>query len=355
MKILFIIPYSTEGASNRFRVEQYLPYLEKEGIEYDIRPFIFQNFYKILYLKRNYVKKIVCFVVAFFRRILDILRLYKYDVVFIHRESCPFGLPVFEWIIYMFRKPIIFDFDDAIFLENYNPANRFYRFLKFPSKTKAIIKMASRVIVANRFLEEYASKFNPRVYVIPTPIDTQKFNIAERDSNDLTIGWIGSPTTAPYLQLIFTVMQRLSERYDFIFKIVGAGKKTSIPGVKVENWDWKLGREVLDFQSIDIGIYPLPNTIWARGKAGFKAIQYMAVGVPVVASSVGMVREFIQDGVSGFLVDSNDEWFNKISKLIESHKLRINLGIAGRKTIEERFSVKANVSNYLEIIKKAGA
>jgi len=276
--------------------------------------------------------------------------LHSYDLVFIHREACPFGPPIFEWLIYKFNKPTIYDFDDAIFLQNYNLANRFYRFLKFPSKTKEIIKMASRVIVPNMFLREYAYKFNEHVYIIPTPIDTDRFKMAEKSSNKLVIGWVGSFTTAPYLKIVFNAMQQLSKKYDFVLKIFGAGEIISISGVKIENHDWHLKEEVEYFQSIDIGIYPLIDTLWARGKAGFKAIQYMAIGVPVVASSIGMVKDFIEDGVNGCLVKTEEEWVEKISKLIEDPNLRRKIGLAGRKTVEEKYSLKLNAFKFLEVI-----
>jgi len=351
MKILFIVPYSTEGASNRFRVEQYLPYLDKEGIEYDIRPFVSSRFYKILYSKKQRAKKIIYFIQSFFNRILDVIRLRRYDLVFIHREACPFGPPIFEWLIYKSKKSVIYDFDDAIFLQNYNIANRFYRVLKFPSKTKEIIKMASMVIVPNVFLKEYTGKFNEHVYIIPTPIDTDKFKIAAKSPNKLVIGWVGSFTTASYLKVVFNAMQQLSKKYDFVLKVFGAGEIISIPGVKIENHDWHLKEEVEYFQSIDIGIYPLIDTLWARGKAGFKAIQYMAVGVPVVASSVGMVKDFIEDGVNGYLVKTEEEWVEKISKLIEDSNLRRSIGLAGRKTVEEKYSLKLNAFKFLEVIR----
>ena len=352
MKILFIVPYSTEGASNRFRVEQYLPYLDKEGIEYDVRPFVSSRFYKMLYSRKRRVKKMIYFIQAFLGRMLDIMRLRRYDLVFIHREGCPFGPPIFEWLIYRSKKPIIYDFDDAIFLQNYNLANRFYRFLKFPSKTKEIIKMASIVIVPNIFLKEYAYKFNKQVYIIPTPLDTDRFKMAEKYSNKLVIGWVGSFTTAFYLKVVFNAMQQLSKKYDFVLKVFGAGKIISIPGVSIENHDWHLKEEVKYFQAIDIGIYPLIDTLWARGKAGFKAIQYMAVGVPVVASSVGMVKDFIKDGVNGYLVRTEEEWIEKISKLMEDSNLRKNIGLAGRKIVEEEFSLKVNLPKYLKVLRK---
>lgn len=350
MNILFIVPYPKEGPSNRFRVEQYLPYLSRDGYQYCLRPFWNSKAYQILYKKGHYFKKILYLFLGIFNRFIDISSIFKYDAVFIHREACPFGPPFFEWLIYRFNKPIIFDFDDAIFLQNFNPANSIYRFLKFPSKTKKIIKMSKKVIVANKFLEEFASEFNPCVHIIPTPIDTEKFTIAKRDSKEITIGWIGSPTTAPYLNLVFNAMQELSKKYDFILKTVGTGSPFSIPGVKIDNYDWDLEREIHDFQCIDIGIYPLPDTLWVRGKAAFKAIQYMAVGVPVVASPVGMTKDLIQDGINGFLAGSEEEWIEKISRLIEDSDLRRKIGLSGRKTVEERFSVDVNAPKFLKIL-----
>ncbi len=350
MNILFLVPYPEEGPSNRYRIEQYLPYLRQLGHYYWVRPFWNSRAYRILYKNGYYFKKAFYFFLGTLNRFIDILAVFKYDVVFIHRESYPFGPPFFEWLIHKFKKPIIFDFDDAIFLQNFNPANRIYRFLKFSSKTKKIVNMSSAVIVANKFLEEYALRYNSRVYIIPTSIDTEKFTIKKRDAGKLVIGWIGSPTTSPYLNIIFDAMRKLSGRYDFVFKIVGAGKPVVIKGVNIQNCDWQLEREILDFQSIDIGVYPLPDTLWVRGKAAFKAIQYMSVGVPVVASPVGMAKEIIQDGVNGFLAGSDEEWVKKISILIEDRDLRARIGLEGRKTAEQKFSVKANVEILKHVI-----
>lgn len=350
MRILFIVPYSSDGASNRFRVEQYLPFLKAEGIEYDVRPFVTQRFFKILYLKGKNIRKILYFIQALWDRVLVIYRSRKYDLILIHREACPIGPPIFEWMIYKFKKPIIFDFDDAIFLQNLSPANRIYGFLKSPSKTQAIIKMSKAVIVANRFLEEYARRFNSRVYIIPTSIDTEKFMVKENASKRLSIGWVGSPTTFPYLHSLSGAIKELSMKHDFIFKIIGAGENLSIAGVNIESRDWKLEEEIANFQGIDIGIYPLSDTMWARGKAAFKAIQFMSMGIPVVASPVGMNKELIQDGVNGFLAASDEEWVNKISSLIKDEGLRQRIGLAGRKTIEEHYSVKVNVSKYIDVL-----
>ena len=353
MKILFITPYSSEGASNRYRVEQYLPYLKHNGFECHISPFVSSEFYKIIYRNKYRSKKVYYFFKGLIKRISDIMKMHCYDIIFIHREACPFGPPVFEWLIYKFRRPMIFDFDDAIFMQNFNPANKIYSFLKFPSKVKHIIKMSTCVIVANRFLEAYARKYNANVYIIPTAIDTERFLPLKANSIKLTIGWIGSPTTAPYLSVVFNAMQKLSQDYSFVLKIIGAGQKVIIKGVNVENFDWQLESEIEDFQNIYIGIYPITDTLWSFGKAGFKAIQYMSVGVPVVASPVGITKEIIQDGINGFLANSDGEWVEKISRLIEEPDRRGIIGLAARKTVEDKFSVKVNAPKYLQIFYKA--
>jgi len=130
VKIFFIVPYPTEGPSNRFRVEQYLPYLEKQGIEFRIRPFISSNFYKILYKKGYNLKKATFFILSLFNRFIDLFRILPYDIIFIHRECCSIGPPVFEWIISKMKKSVIYDFDDAIFLKNVSSSNKFLSLLK---------------------------------------------------------------------------------------------------------------------------------------------------------------------------------------------------------------------------------
>jgi len=350
MKILFMVPYSSKGQSNRFRVEQYVPYLQANGIECDIRPFVFDEFYEVLYSPGFYGKKIKCFVKAVCNRIADCVKINLYDIVFIQREACPLGPPIFEWLMHMHKKPIVFDFDDAIFLRNCSPANRMYSFMKFPSKTKLIIKMSKSVIVANNYLREYAKSFSESVHVIPTSIDTDRFKMSRKQSGILTVGWIGSPTNAHYLEIVYKAMQLLSKKYSFVLKIVGAGKAISIPGVRVENQEWNLDREIYDFQDTDIGIYPLRDSLWSRGKAAFKAIQYMSVGVPVVASPVGMTRELIQDDVNGYLAGSDEEWVEKLSNLLTSEELRTRMGLQGRKIVVEKYSVSANVSKLLSIV-----
>ena len=156
------------------------------------------------------------------------------------------------------------------------------------------------------------------------------------------IGWIGSPTTAFYVQRLTEVFQRVRERHPFVLRISGSGAPLQVPGVVTENAPWSLGDEVRLFNTCDVGVYPLADDEWSKGKCGFKAIEFMACGVPVVASAVGVNREIIQDGVNGFLASTDDEWVDKIGRLLVDRDLGRRLGAAGRRTVEDRYSLQVH-------------
>ena len=354
MKILFIEPYPTEGPSSRYRVEQYVPYFKNNGIECIVRPFVSSRFYKILYKRGFYFQKILFFLQSSLRRLFDIYTALRSDIVFIHLEAFPFGPPVFEWILSKARKNIIYDLDDAIYMGITSPINRFLKHLKCPSKVRNIIKISTHVIASNAYLADYAKKYNQNVTVIHTSVDTEKFVPRFDGSREgLTIGWIGSHSTTRYLEELKVIFYRLSARCTFILKIVGAGEHNiNIEGIRTINLDWNLKDEIEQFQSLDIGVYPLSKDEWSRGKPGFKTIQYMSVGIPCVASNAGSNPDIVQDGINGFLASSDKEWVDKLSLLIEDLNLRQKMGMEGRKTVEEKFSVKVNMPRYIEILER---
>ncbi|MDP8230794.1 MAG: glycosyltransferase family 4 protein [Candidatus Gorgyraea atricola] len=354
MKILFIEPYPTEGPSSRYRVEQYLPYFKKEGIECILRPFVSTEFYRILYKKGFYLRKTLFFMQGTLKRFFDILTAVKCDIIFIHLEAFPFGPPVFEWILSKMGKRVIYDLDDAIYMGIPSSANRFLRRLKCPSKISTILRMSSFVITCNDYLADYAKKYNKNVITIHTSVDTEEFKPgAKEKGRDMTIGWIGSHSTARYLEGLKRIFLNLGSKYKFNLKIIGAGDHdVKIDGVNVMNIEWNLKDDIKQFQSLDIGVYPLPEDEWIQGKTGFKAIQYMSVGVPCVASDVGANRSIVKDGINGYLAKTEDEWIEKLSMLVDSPELRQRIGSAGRITAEKEFSVKANAPRYLEIIKR---
>ena len=359
MKVLFIVPYPTEGPSYRYRVEQFLPYLKQQGVRCTVSSFMSSKCYNSIYKrkKRNYLLLFLYFLQGFARRVRDLLRAESFDVIFVHLEAFPIGPPIFEWMFSRLKKPIVFDLDDAIFMKKkVGSDNALINFLKYPAKISGIIRLSSEVIVCNDYLKDYAAQYivQEKVHVIPTSLNLEKFILKkETKNNELTIGWIGSSTTAAYLELLNDVFQSLSSRYEFVLKIVGAGRNFQIPGVKILNQSWSLEKDVEDFHSLDIGVYPLPDDEWIKGKTGFKTCQYLAVGVPCVVSSAGRNKEIIEDGVNGFLATDNNEWIEKLSKLIKEETLRKKFISTGRKTIENRFSVKVNAPKFLEVLKRA--
>lgn len=354
MKILFIVPYPTDGSSNRFRVEQYLPHLKKEDINYSVRPFCNRYLYRILYKKGFFFRKIFFFIIFTFRRISDIVIACSCDIIFIHREAFPFGT-FMESIFSKWKKKIIYDFDDALFLPNVSDSNQLIKIFKNTSKTKKIIGMSDYVIAGNDFLKAYALKFNSNVSVIPTPIDTDKYRPLSGRNPDanVTIGWIGSTTTVRYLDILINVFNIIFKKYNYVNLVIVGGRWNTLTDRKILCKEWSLETEVNDLQSFDIGIMPLADDDWSKGKCAFKIIEYMAVGIPVVASAVGMNTEVIQNGVNGFLANTDKEWMEKFSLLIENPGLRKTMGDAGRRTVEEKYSLKLWAPRFLEVINKA--
>ncbi|MFA6078131.1 MAG: glycosyltransferase family 4 protein [Candidatus Omnitrophota bacterium] len=355
MKVLFLVPYPTEGASNRIRVEQFLPFLEENGVKYRVRPFINKRFYDILYLPYHYVQKAFWFAICTINRILDLARAVGYDVIFIHREAFPFGGAIIESILHRMGKPIVFDFDDAIFLPNTSSANIYIDRFKSPGKVARIIGMSKCVIAGNNYLKQFALKFNKNVIVIPSSIDTGKYKRRLRSTADgeVVIGWMGSGTTKDFLHSLEPVFAKLSGMHKNItFKLVGAGSKEKRQGNVIYK-KWKMEEELADLNSFDIGIMPLPDTEWAKGKCGFKAILYMACGLPVVVSPVGANLDIVDDGVNGFFASNEAEWVNAVSKLAGDEGLRRAMGGKGREKVMQKYSLQYTAPLFLKCLVEA--
>lgn len=348
MRVLFLVPYPTEGPSNRYRVEQFLPYLTDAHIDFTLRPFMSSEFYRIFYKKGKILLKIIYFVQSVFNRFFDIFRALRHDVIFIHIEAFPLGPPLIEWIIFKMKKPIIFDFEDAIYL----PRKGISNFFKNPSKFFKIIAMSRHVIVCNNYMKVFLAPYNKNITVIPTSVDIDRFRPKDYkvlNKDRIIVGWIGSYTTLPFLLLLKDIFKEVSAQHKFTLKIVGGGSKVEMDGVDIINEEWSLDKEVENFQSIDIGVYPMLNDEWAKAKTPFKTIQYMSADIPVVASNVAGNKDIIQDGQNGFLCSNDKEWVDKLSLLIKDESLRRRLGGAGRKTVEERFSLTINTPKFLGI------
>ena len=357
--MLVVSPFPDEAAGTRFRINQYIPYLEANGFDVDVDAFYTRAFFRFVYQRGHYARKALTFAALALRRLAAMTRTGRYDLIFIYREAFPIGPPLVERYLARLGPAIVLDFDDAFYMldasENASEANRFVAFLKYVRKVPEIIRLSNRVIVGNSFLASYARDFNACVTTLPTCLDTSRFvPRAGAPASDLpVVGWIGSPTTTPYLTGLSEVLQHTRARHPFVLRVSGASHDLDVPGVAVRNEPWALAREVELFNTCDIGVYPLTDDDWARGKCGFKAIQFMACGVPVVASAVGVNREIIEDGVDGFLASTPAEWVDKLSRLLAEPELRARFREAGRRTIERRYSLQVQAPQMAALLRDA--
>jgi glycosyltransferase involved in cell wall biosynthesis len=356
LKLLALSPVPAEGAGCRFRVMQYVPALERAGFSVTIAPFFDAAFFDLVYRPGRYVEKFGAFVRQSLARLRLLMSRDSYDAFLVYREAYPFGPPLVETLLaHAHGRPLVYDFDDAIFLSNSSDANRFASALKYPQKVAAIIGRSALVLAGNEYLASYARAYNTAVTVLPTCVDTNVFvpRHTPRSAGDpLVVGWIGTPTTATYLKLLGPSLSRLASRHPFVLRVSGSGESLEFSGVTTVNERWSLEREVELFNTCDIGVYPLTDDEWAKGKCGFKAIQFMACGVPVVAAAVGVNKDIIQDGVNGLLASTPQEWDEKIGRLLCDGDLRRRLGAAGRRTIEEKYSLAVNAPALASMLRE---
>jgi glycosyltransferase involved in cell wall biosynthesis len=356
IKVLALSPIPVEGAGCRFRIAQYIPYLEAHGFEVTLSSLFTPEFFRLVYKPGQHLKKAVAFAALSVKRLDSLRGLSEFDVIFIYREIFPIGPAIVERLLAMGgRPPIVFDFDDAIFLPSVSDANRLIATLKFPGKVASIVAHSDHVVAGNDYLAAYARRFNDAVTMIPTCVDTTTFvprsdRPAGAAAATPVVGWIGSPTTVTYIRGLSDVLRRVAERHPFVLRLSGAGEAIAIPGVAVENPTWSLDREIELFNTCDIGVYPLVDDEWSKGKCGFKAIEFMACGVPVVASAVGVNREIIEDGVNGFLASTDGEFADKLERLLADPALRARLAVAGRRTVEERYSLHVNAPKLAAVL-----
>ena len=348
-------PYTQNG---RFRVAQYMPFMDANNIQYTISPFVFPKFEQIIYTHGNLVRKIFYFLTALKNRIIDIYRAKTHDVVVILRDACPYGPPIFEFLFRFANRNIVYDFDDAIWMKQPSVYNPLTNFLKWPGKIKHIIGLSKIVVCDIAFLEDYAKKYNNRTVQLKCPIDDESYQPVYKSrqfEDEVVIGWIGSHSTQVHPKSLTNVYKKLSTKYENIrFKFIDA-QDYSIENVKIELKPFSKEEEISDLQSFDIGIYPLIDIPYVYGKCGFKTMQYMAIGLPTVSTPLGGISSFVKDGVNGFIATTENEWVEKLSLLIEDAELRKKMGAAARRTVENRLSVKANAGRFIAILRQAAS
>jgi len=332
-----------------------MPYLHEKGFECTFAPLVNEKDDNVLYAEEHYFSKFIITIKSFFKRLSDVRAASKFDIIFIQREAYLLGTAYFEKQFKRSGAKVVFDFDDAIWLTNVSDVNKKFGWLKRPTKTAEIISISDLIISGNSYLADYARTYNPEVIMIPTSVDTDKFQRKHEPETKerICIGWTGSHTTIKHFSLAIPFLIELKKKYGdrIYFKVIGDpayyNAELGIQGLK-----WNNDTEIEDLSEIDIGIMPLPNDAWSRGKCGLKSLEYMALRIPPVISPVGVNSEIVKDGIDGFIADSNAEWVDKISRLIESPQLRKQMGEKARQTVIERYSVIAHRDTYVEILNK---
>lgn len=357
-RMLVVCPYPVGvAAGQRLKYEQYFDDWRAAGYEITVSPYMDAAMWEVAYVKGRYPAKALGLTRGHFRRMRDLFRVSRYDVVFIHMWVTPFGTSVFERVTRRLARAIVFDVEDNVLLsdrgqdgEHPNPV---LQMLKGPGKARYLIGKADHVITSSPFLNDTCLEINEAraCTYISSSIDTDRFLPATTYSNDrpVTIGWTGTFSSRPYLDLLRGVFQGLARKVDFKLRVIG-NFDYELPGVDLEVVRWTAANEVADLQTFDIGVYPLPIDEWVLGKSGLKAIQYMAFALPCVATEVGTTPMLIRDGENGLLVRTMDDWEDALEKLVRDPALRRRLGESARRDAVGKYSTKAIAGQYRRVL-----
>ena len=350
-----MIPYPLEEApSQRFRFEQYLTILKENQFKITLLPFLNQSGWKLLY-STSHLKKNLQLIKSFLSRPFGCLKLFTAEFVFIHREIAPIGPPVFEWIIAkILKKKIIYDFDDAIWFTDKKNESLIEQTIRWRRKVSSISKWSHKVSCGNEYLRQYAALYNSNAILNPTTIDTGNLHNPslyqiQKDRTRIIIGWTGSHSTLKYLYMLQDVLRQIQKKFIQVDILVIADEKPAMNLDRIKYKPWSRENEIKDLMLADIGIMPLPDNEWAKGKCGFKALQYMALEIPTIISPIGVNKEIIQHELNGFLCSTDEEWLVALEKLIRDATLRKQIGKAGKQTVISRYSVSSNSANFLSL------
>jgi glycosyltransferase involved in cell wall biosynthesis len=352
-KVYFLLPYVEKTApSQRFRVEAYYSLMTKRSISYKVGYFWSAGSSHSLYKKGNTGWKVFYLCKGFVNRWWQILvDMRGAEYVFIHREAAPLGPPVFEWVISkLLKKKVIYDFDDAIWIPNVSENNRLATYLKAFWKVKYICKWSYKVSVGNHYLGDWAARYNSNIVYNPTCVDMEtRYNVLKaQQSEKVVIGWTGSHSTLKYLELVRPVLEDLEKEYPFEFLVICDTELSwNMKSLRFIRWSEK--SEIDDLLQINIGIMPLEEDVWCEGKCGFKLIQYLALGIPAVASPIGVNKHIIRHGQNGYLCDSMAQWKDALVTLLQDAALRKEMGKAGREKMASEYSTASNETNFISL------
>ena len=349
-KILILCPYpESMAAGQRLKYEQYFESWEASGYELQKSSFFSISTWDVLWSKGHLLRKITGTIQGYFRRINDLYKLQGCDVVYIFMWATPLGLPFYEWLILKSGKKIIYDFDDAVF-----SSSDYLSLIKGGYKSQFLIKHSHQIILSSPFLLDHCMENNKhsKVKYIPCSLDLNRFKLKTSEwPKKIVLGWTGTFSSKHYLDSIRDVFYEVDKYLDIKIILI-TNFDYSLEGLDCEIIRWEESSEISDLHKIDIGLYPLIQTDWALGKGGLKALQYMAAGIPAIATNFGTVKDFITHERNGFLVESTKQWVNAIKMVAENTKLRNNIIINARNTVETNYSVSNNEKKYLNVFEE---
>ena len=343
--------YGELGASSRIRFYQYIPYLERQGIHVTVASLLGNEYVENLQrgqpVSPGYVLR------AYLNRLKMLFKSSRYDLLWIEGEVLPWLPALCEAILHRIKIPYVVDYDDAIF-HRYDMHRHWLVRALLGKKIDRIMRRAALVTVGNHYLWSRAQQSGAkRLEILPSVVDLNRYECLSCSENKpFTIGWVGSPTTAQYLQCISPALRDLCGDDGTRMVLVGAGP-IKPEGVPAEVVPWSEETEVRHIRNFDVGIMPLPDELWARGKCGYKLIQYMACGLPVVASPVGVSFEIITSGTNGFLAKDNREWTQALKSLRENPERKTRMGEAGRKKVEKKYCIQVTAPQLATLLRKA--
>lgn len=348
MNVLVFSRYDQLGSSSRLRLYQYLPYLKDAGLNLTIAPFFGDDYVRDIYSNKLSIFSVF---IAYIRRLFFMFRANKFDVVWVEKEMLPWVPAWIELAVFPRNKSLIVDYDDAVFHRyDLHKLSLVRRLLG--KKIDRVMQRANLVIVGNAYLANRAQNAGAnRVEILPTVVDMIRYSVANSVSHAAPIiGWIGSPSTAKFLNEIGPALKNIVDSRGVQVVAIGANAD-QLSDLPIEVLPWREATEVADIQNFDIGIMPLPDEPFERGKCGYKLIQYMACGKPVVASPVGVNQVIVSDGINGFLASTHSEWVNALVQLIDKPELRKKMGAMGREKVDAEYSLQNTAECLVEFFK----
>jgi len=356
-RLLVLCPYPVGvAAGQRLKFEQYYDDWREAGWDVAVSPYMTAKLWAVAHQHGHLGAKLAGTLKGLIRRIGDLARIPRYDLVYVFMYVTPIGTSFFERLTRQLARRLVYDLEDNVLigqgLKGQFP-NPLLRLLKGSGKAKYLVRRADHVITSSPFLNEACIEKNEKraCTYISSSVDTDRFLPVNRFTNEetVTIGWTGTFSSSVYLDLLRPVFQQLAKRRTFRLRVIG-NFDYALDGVDLEVVRWTAEREVEDLQAIDIGVYPLPLEEWVTGKSGLKAIQYMAFGIPCVATNVGTTPMLIRDGENGLLVRTQEEWVSALERLLDDPHLRRRLGQQARKDAVAHFSTRAVARNYRRVL-----